>query len=550
MDRSVRRCPAAWAAVVALFLGIGLPTQGPAASGTPARFEPALAQEIQGRGEAQVVVTLRPLRRGSRSSPRALVDEVLRGAPRSEIEAAQRLESVPVFMARITSKGLARLVADPRVSRVDLDGEVHGVDAVSAAQIGADRVQDLSILGEGVTVAVLDSGTDILENPDLDPALAGEECFCSNLGGCCPDGSTRQSGPGSARTVTSHGPGVMGIIASRGVVAPVGIAPASRIVMVRVLDDFLIGNFSDILLALDWVVTHAVDVRIVNLSIAAGPFAPPCDHAGAFNEAVAQLSAAFRARGGVFVASSGNDSRADLIGSPACVASVISVGAVDSADRVQSYSDGSESLDLLAPGNRIRTSSSFGRVQELSGTSAAAPHVAASAALLLSFNPGLSADDLEERLKSRGVPVVDPRTQLTLPRVDVFQALLAPMEVGLVPHIFSSRNRGRGFTLILKPRLPFAASDLDPHSLTASLSGGAEVPVDPSSATLEDEDGDGVEDLVIHLDRRLLLSGISSAGDVLVVVRGAYQSGIEVRGEATLTILDPPARGPATEPTP
>ena len=69
--------------------------------------------------------------------------------------------------------------------------------------------QALSFLGDGVTVAVLDSGTDFLENPDLDPALAGEECFCSRLGGCCPDGSTRQSGFGSARTLSGHGPGVI-----------------------------------------------------------------------------------------------------------------------------------------------------------------------------------------------------------------------------------------------------------------------------------------------------------------------------------------------------
>ncbi len=550
MVRFERRPFGAWVAA-ALLLLCGTPAiRQSFASGIPARCGRALMQEIRNRGEAQAVVTLRPARRRSAPSTKARVDEVLQETLPSEVEPLHRLESVPVFIARVTGRGLERLLADPRVSQVDLDGLVHGADAISAAQIGADRVHALAYLGDGVTVAVLDSGTDILENPDLDPALSGEECFCSRLGGCCPDGSARQSGPGAARTVSSHGPGVMGIIASRGVVAPLGIAPMSRILMVRVLDDSLTGTFSDILLALDWVVTHGDGVRVVNLSIAAGPYPAPCDQASAFNEAVAQLSAAFRARGGVIVAASGNHASTELMGSPACVTSVISVGAVNMSDQVQSFSDGGESLDLLAPGAGIRSTSSFGREQFFSGTSFAAPHVAASAALLISANPALSADDLEARLESRGIPVVDPRSLLATPRVDVFQALLLPMEVRSNPRSFSYRSRGRGLALVLEPGPPFAASDLDPQRLSATLGDGPSVPIDPFSAALQDEDGDGVEELVVHLNRRLLLAGISGLGDFPLVVEGAYQSGVEVKGATTLKILSPTAKGQAQEPTP
>ncbi|MCI0659223.1 MAG: hypothetical protein L0170_19385, partial [Acidobacteria bacterium] len=127
---------------------------------------------------------------------------------------------------------------------------------------------------------------------------------------------------------------------------------------------------------------------------------------------------------------------------------------------------------------------------------------------------------------------------------------LLPMDVGVVPQAFSLRSRGRGFALVLEPRTPFAAADLDPQSLSAALGSGPEVPVDPFSATLEDEDGDGVEELVVHLDRRLLLSEVSGFGDFSIVVQGAFRSGTQARGTATLRLLAPPARGQAQEPTP
>src|SRR5258705_7838545 len=102
---------------------------------TPAHSERTLEREDEDRGVARVVVTLHPGVPGH--AVKAIVDEVLRAAPSSEIEAKHRLESAPVFIARINGRGLKRLLADPRVSRVDLDGEVRGTDEISAAQIGA-----------------------------------------------------------------------------------------------------------------------------------------------------------------------------------------------------------------------------------------------------------------------------------------------------------------------------------------------------------------------------------------------------------------------------
>ncbi len=520
-------------------------------SAGPGRAGDDLREAIRARGEARVIVTLLPERTPAlsryRRSPRQRVEEVLRSVPAQEIRDPRPLSAAPVFAARITGRGLAALLADPRVSRLDLDGEIRGADAGSAAQIQSDRVRQLGYSGEGVTVAVLDTGTDLFENPDLDPLVIGEECFCSNGGGCCPDGTSRQSGPGSARGLGAHGPGILGILASQGAIAPEGIAPGTRVLMLRVLDDSAAGTFFDVLAALDWIATEAPQVRLVNLSLSAGTYPSPCDHIDSFSEAVSLLSAALRQRGCLLIAASGNAASADLMGTPACVDSVVSVGAVNAADEVPFFSDSGEGLDLLAPGQNIVTSSSIARVQALSGTSVAVPHVTAGAALLLEANPALSPDDLEQRFETRGIPVTDGRTGRITPRLDVYRALLLPLDVTAQPSVTPRNSRGR-LHLVLQPRAGQQAGDLVAASVVASA-GGGEAAADPASAVVGDANADGIADLTVAVDRRELLKGIGPTGEVSLTVTAAFASGIEARGATTLRIVGPREAHPA-EPSP
>ena len=534
-----------------LLAGAGL-----AFAGGPERAGAGLRQAIRDRGEARAIVTLLP-ERAARPSPgvrrerppRARIEEVLRGLPADEVRSPRLLSSVPVFIARLTGKGLAALLADPRVSRLDLDGEVRGADAGSAAQIQSDQVRQLGYSGAGVVVAVIDTGSDFFENADLDPIVIGEECFCSNNGGCCPDGSARQSGPGSARGLSSHGPGVMGVLASQGAIAPEGIAPGARVLSLRVLDDNSVGTYADVLEALDWIATQAPQVALVNLSLAAGRYPPPCDHIDSFNEAITLLSAALRQRGALMIAASGNTASPDGIGSPACVESVIAVGSVGPTDRVSFFSDGSLGLDLLAPGESITTSSSIARVQAISGTSAATPHVTAAAALLLEANGDLTPEDLEERLETRGVPVTDWRNGWITPRLDVYRALLLPIDLRVQPPVLSARSRGRLVHLVLQPRAPWRAADLDVAAIAASFGGAAAVPADPGSAVLGDANGDGIADLTVAVDRGELLEGAAGIGEMPLTVTAAFSSGIEARGRTFLRVVGG-REGRPSEPTP
>ena len=63
-----------------------------------------------------------------------------------------------------------------------------------------------------------------------------------------------------------------------------------------------------------------------------------------------------------------------MMSSPACISSVISVGATDDERVVAEFSNSSNGLDFLAPGIDVR-SSVPGGFEEFGGTSMAAPHV-------------------------------------------------------------------------------------------------------------------------------------------------------------------------------
>ena len=86
---------------------------------------------------------------------------------------------------------------------------------------------------------------------------------------------------------------------------------------------------------------------------------------------------------------------------PAKLANTISVGAVDNQKRLASFSSYGSALDLVAPGQQILStydSSGENIYYEQSGTSMAAPFVAAATALLLSVEPDMDFHQVRTRL--------------------------------------------------------------------------------------------------------------------------------------------------------
>jgi hypothetical protein len=115
----------------------------------------------------------------------------------------------------------------------------------------------------------------------------------------------------------------------------------------------------------------------------------------------------------VMVAAAGNDGTS-VVSYPAAYPEVIAVGAIDDTSRRASFSNYGNNLDLVAPGVMIYSTQGGSSYQYLSGTSAAAPHVAGVAAVMLSVAPALRPADVSTIINQTATDIVqasyDPTT--------------------------------------------------------------------------------------------------------------------------------------------
>lgn len=355
-------------------------------------------------------------------------DRVLRRLARGSYKMRRRHDHLSGFALRAGRAALRALERHPEVELVYLDGTVHEHLTESGDMIGVTITTPQGFTGSGVSVAVIDSGIDT-DHAWLMDDIVVERCWCAGGGGCCPPfppGRSTGSGAGSAEDDRGHGSAVSGIITSAWPAHP-GVAPDAGIAALKVLDASGNGAFSDIDSALNWVLAnHATyDIRVVNMSLGDGNSYNnenvfPCTGALTVN-AIDSLTAA----GITVVASSGNNGFTSGVNFPACAANAIAVGGVYDADvgpwvwnactdpnsfpdKLVCHTNRSGLLDLLAPDFAVDTTWHTSSAKTFGGTSAAAPFVAATAALLYSQNPALAPAAVRSLITSHGPLIPDP----------------------------------------------------------------------------------------------------------------------------------------------
>jgi subtilisin family serine protease len=238
--------------------------------------------------------------------------------------------------------------------------------------LGATNAPATWELGDaaGQVVAVLDSGAQ-LDHPDLRGALVA--------------GRDLVDGDHVPQDDNGHGTHVAGIAAAvagngRGVA---GVALRGRVMPVRVLDAKGGGSSSAVAEGILWAVDNGATV--VNLSLG-----------GPKRDSVLEKAVEYAlSRGVPVVAAAGNTALdGDPVNYPAALPGVIAVGAVDSKDTRPSFSSTGDHLSLVAPGVSVLSTTLGSSYGPMTGTSMAAPHVAAAVALLRAASPGSSPADL------------------------------------------------------------------------------------------------------------------------------------------------------------
>jgi len=365
------------------------------------------------------------------------VESVVRLVERYGGQVTSRLDVIHGVGARLTEQAAALLLKEAQITSVFPNSIVQATGNGNTVLetdypdlVGADVVWAEGVIGEGVTVAVLDTGlsnhpaikfdTDGHQN---DRIVAWVDFIQNKNNPLDPNG---------------HGTHVAGIIANSQTGEDGdwnGVAPGVSLAGVRVLDKDGYGTYETVIQGLQWVITHheEYNIRVVNLSLVSPVQSPYW--ADPLNQAVMQTWA----EGIVVVVAAGNTGpNAMTVGVPGNTPYVITVGAFTDNYTVNDWNDdyltpfsaagptldGFVKPDVLAPGAHILSSMLYGTTLAqtypenkvlpqyftMAGTSQAAAVASGVAALTLSANPSLTPDQVKYRMMYSSYLWVDPLT--------------------------------------------------------------------------------------------------------------------------------------------
>nr|QNO47030.1 hypothetical protein LBHKAHFG_00011 [Methanosarcinales archaeon ANME-2c ERB4] len=274
---------------------------------------------------------------------------------------------IPAVSASLSEQAIDIMRKNPRVAYIEDDTILtiatdEYVNSSGVSHIGCEMVHNNGIDGTGVKVAVIDTGINYTHEDLNDNYKCGYDFVFND-----PDPFDD--------SYNGHGTHVAGIIAAeRNGVGVVGVAPNASLYAVKVMGGSGHGLASWVIAGIEWAVENGMDVVVMSFGTS--------KDSQSLRDACRNASDA----GMLLVAAAGNTDGGDVV-YPARYDSVIAVTATDMNDSQASFSPIGPEVELAAPGVNIMSTvlggSSYGN---LSGTSQAAPHVAGTAALIISSN--------------------------------------------------------------------------------------------------------------------------------------------------------------------
>lgn len=282
---------------------------------------------------------------------------------------------------------------------MDVPNDTYYSKQWNLTSINASAAWDRNYTGEGVRVAIIDSGLNTRHE---------------DLGGVSiVQGVNIIDGSSNVNDQIGHGSFIAGIIAAKrgNGVGVAGMLDRVELVPLKCFSDSSKTSLSYIITAL-YKAIDDYNCSVINLSL--GLSADTSALKGAVDYAVG--------RGAIVVSATGNDGNSQLL-YPAAYDNVIGVGAIDSSEVRSSFSNYNKSVHVVAPGSDLISISNTNNSGYRSGrgTSYATPHVTAMAAMAKSRDPDLSASEFAKLLaassKDLGAPGYD--TQYGYGKIDV-----------------------------------------------------------------------------------------------------------------------------------
>ncbi|MFB6200815.1 MAG: S8 family serine peptidase, partial [Halorhabdus sp.] len=329
---------------------------------------------------------------------------------------------MPVLFANVSQSALTQLDSRPDIRSVIRDRNVSldpnlttdlsataktasmsqtvpwGVERIDARTATTGIADDAK---NEVTVAVIDTGIEYT-HPDLDGSVTWGANFSQGASA---------SGLSTATDENGHGTAVAGIIAAEdNDMGTVGVAPGVEVYAIKVLDSNGYGSLSNVVAGIDASLRGEdgtlgtdddADVLTLSLGSSTGSDSLQAIVAEASDHAVVVSAAGNNGDGSVIT---------NNVTYPAKYQSSIAVAATNRYDQTPTFSAEGDEVELAAPGVDVTTTWLGGGTASFSGTSAAAPHVAGTAALVIANDLGdgirdLTPQEVRSRLQNTAVDI-------------------------------------------------------------------------------------------------------------------------------------------------